>query len=95
MSILESVTVSELTDLLHSLQLPPDTRIKIIVEDETAIQTAIRRKKALEAMQKLKGSGNGNLVAALLADRANGSEFEQIETEVPQLKLPYKQKIKR
>lgn len=71
MSTLESVTVSELTDLLHTLQLPPNTRMKIIFEDETAVQTAIKRKKALEAMQKLKGSGNGNLVNALLTDRAN------------------------
>ena len=70
MSTFESVTVSELPDLLRSLQLPPDTRLKIIFEDDEVMAKAARRKRALEAMQKLKGSGNGNLVATLLAERA-------------------------
>lgn len=66
----EFVTASELPDLLRSLQLPPDTRLKIIFEDDEVIQKAEKRRRALAAMQKLKGSGNGNLVAALLNERA-------------------------
>lgn len=73
MSTFESVTVSELSDLLRSLRLPPDTRLKILFEDDDLAAKAARRKKALEAMQKLKGSGNGNLVATLLAERAKDS----------------------
>jgi hypothetical protein len=69
MSQLEHVTLSELQDLLQSLQLPPDTRLTVKFEDAQAAQKALRRQKALEAMKKLKGSGNGNLVSALLAER--------------------------
>ena len=69
MSTIEHVTLSELQDVLQTLQLPPDTRVTVKFEDTQAVQKAVRRQKAIEAMQKLKGSGNGNLVAALLAER--------------------------
>ncbi len=69
MSTFEHVTISELQNLLQSLQLPIDTRVTITFEDGRAIQEALKRQKALQAMQKLRGSGNGNLVAALLAER--------------------------
>ncbi len=69
MSTIEHVTLSELQELLHSLQLPPDTRLTVKFEDAQAVQKALKRQKAIEAMKKLKGSGNGNLVAALLAER--------------------------
>jgi hypothetical protein len=70
MSAIEHVTFSELEDLLRSLQLPPDTRLTVQFEDAQAIQKVLKRKKAIEAMNKLKGSGNGNLVTALLSERA-------------------------
>jgi len=69
MSTIEHVTLSELHDLLQSLQLPPATRVTIKFEDAQAVQKAVERQKAIEAMKKLKGSGNGNLVAALLTER--------------------------
>lgn len=69
MSTIEHVTLSELQDLLQTLQLPPDTRLTVKFEDAQAVQKALKRQKAIEAMKKLKGSGNGNLVSALLADR--------------------------
>ena len=69
MSTIEQVTLAELQDLLHSLQLPPDTRLTIKFEDTQVVQKALKRHKAIEAMKKLKGSGNGNLVTALLAER--------------------------
>lgn len=46
MSTFESVTVSELPNLLHSLRLLPETRLKIIFEDDAAIEKAARRKRA-------------------------------------------------
>ena len=70
MSAIQHVTFSELEDLLRSLQLPPDTRLTVQFEDAQAIQKVLKRKKAIEAMNKLKGSGNGNLVTALLSERA-------------------------
>ena len=69
MSMIEQVTLAELQELLHSLQLPPDTRLTIKFEDTQAVQRALNRHKAIEAMKKLKGSGNGKLVTALLAAR--------------------------
>ena len=69
MSQLEHVTLSELQDLLQSLQLPPETRLTVKFEDGQAVQKALKRQKAVEAMKKLKGSGNGNLVSALLTER--------------------------
>jgi len=69
MSTIEHVTLSELQDLLQSLQLPPDTRLTIKFEDARAVQKALKRQRAIEAMKKLKGSGNGNLVNALLVER--------------------------
>jgi len=70
MSMIEHVTLSELQDFLQSLQLPPDTRLTIQFEDAQTIQKALKRQKAVNAMKKLKGSGNSNLVMALLTERA-------------------------
>lgn len=69
MAPIERVTLSELQDLLQSLKLPPDTRLTVEFEDAQVVQKAFKRQKAIEAMKKLKGSGNGNLVSALLTER--------------------------
>lgn len=69
MPAIKDVTLSELQDLMRSLQLPADTRMTVTFEENQTVQKAWERRKALEAMRKLKGSGNGNLVAALLAER--------------------------
>lgn len=69
MAPIERVTISELQDLLQSLKLPPDTRLTVEFEDAQVVQKAFKRQKAIEAMKKLKGSGNGNLVSALLTER--------------------------
>ena len=69
MSMIKHVTLSELQDLLKSLRLPRDTRLTVEFEDAQAIQKAAKMQKAVAAMKKLKGSGNGNLVTALLAER--------------------------
>ena len=69
MSTLEHVTLSELQDFLHSLQLPPETRLTVKFEGAQTVEKVLKRQKAIAAMKKLKGSGNGNLVAALLAER--------------------------
>lgn len=54
MSTIEHVTLSELQGLLHSLQLPPDTRLTIKFEDAEAVQKTLKRQKAVEAMKQLK-----------------------------------------
>lgn len=69
MSTIEHVKLSELQNLLQSLKLPPETRLTIKFEDGQAVQKALKRQMAIEAMKKLKGSGNGNLVATLLTER--------------------------
>ena len=69
MSALEHVTVSELQTLLASMHLPSDTRVTVTFEDGQVSEAAVRREKALAALRKLRGSGNGRLVTALLRER--------------------------
>lgn len=69
MSTIEHVTISELEDLLRTMQVPSDTHMTITLEDSQEKIEALKRQKAIEAMQKLRGSGNGNLVTALLRER--------------------------
>ena len=69
MQTLENITVSEFQDLLDHVKLPTKTRFTVTFEDEQSAIKILKRKRAIEAMQKLRGSGNGNLVAALLEER--------------------------
>lgn len=70
MKMLSHITVSELQTLSSTANLSPETRLTVIFEDGQVGAQAEKRLKSLAAMIKLKGSGNGNLVNALLQDRA-------------------------
>jgi len=69
MSTIEHITISELQSILQDIQLPSETRITISFEDTKTALKVLQRKKALEAMKKLKGSGTGELVSILLTER--------------------------
>lgn len=69
MSTLENITLSEFKNLLNHVNLPPRTRLTVTFEDHQSSLEILKRKRATEAMKKLRGSGNGNLVAALLEER--------------------------
>ena len=69
MSNLSTVTLAELKSLFRSLKLPADTKLSVTFEDEQANAEILKRKTAISAMKKLKGSGNGNLVSVLLEER--------------------------
>ncbi len=69
MSNLSTITLSELKSLFRSLKLPADTKLSVTFEDEQANAEILKRKTAISAMKKLKGSGNGNLVSVLLEER--------------------------
>ena len=69
MTTLENITISEFKDLLNHARLPANTRLTVTFEDQGMIEK-LKRKRAAEAMKKLRGSGNGNLVNALLKERA-------------------------
>jgi hypothetical protein len=69
MATLEHLTFSELEKLIRTLKLPSDTRLTVTFDDEKITQKAMKRQKALDAMSRLKGSGNGKLVATLLSER--------------------------
>lgn len=64
------VTIAELQNLLQTLHLPTDTRVTITFSGDPALEMAFQRQKAMLAMKKLRGTGNGRLVKALLQERA-------------------------
>ncbi|GAK53148.1 hypothetical protein U14_04408 [Candidatus Moduliflexus flocculans] len=69
MSTLAHITVSEFQRLLQESRLPDDTKISVIFEDQHIGIEMSKRQRAYDALQKLKGSGNGRLSATLLKDR--------------------------
>ena len=69
MPTFSSITLSELKSLLHSLKLPSETKLSITFEDDQVNEEILKRKSAISAMKKLKGSGNGKLVSVLLQER--------------------------
>jgi hypothetical protein len=69
MQTIENITLSEFQDLINHVKLPTKTRLSVTFEDDQSAIEIVKRKRAIEAMKKLKGSGNGNLVSALLKDR--------------------------
>jgi hypothetical protein len=69
MIILEHVNLAELPERLHLLKLPAETRLTVTAEDSNAVHPRWDKSTTLAAMNKLKGSGNGKLVTALLQAR--------------------------
>lgn len=70
------ITLAEFQSLLQVVRLPSETTLTVTFEDEQATLALLKRKKALDAMKKLRGSGNGNLVNALLHERQRERERE-------------------
>jgi hypothetical protein len=69
MQTLENITLSEFQELLSHVKLPIKTRLTVTFQDDESAMEILKRKRAIEAMQKLRGSGNGNLVNVLLKER--------------------------
>jgi hypothetical protein len=69
MQTLENITLSEFQELLNHVKLPIKTRLTVTFQDDQSAMEILKRKRAIEAMQKLRGSGNGNLVNVLLKER--------------------------
>jgi hypothetical protein len=69
MSTLENITLSEFKAFINRVKLPAKTKLTVTIEDDPSAIEILKRKRAIEAMQKLRGSGNGNLVNALLKER--------------------------
>jgi hypothetical protein len=69
MQTLENIILSEFQELLNHVKLPIKTRLTVTFQDDQSAMEILKRKRAIEAMQKLKGSGNGNLVNVLLKER--------------------------
>lgn len=69
MTKLSHITLSEFESLVQGVKLARDTRLTVIFEDDRTAVQLIKRKKALEAMRRLRGSGNGNLLNVLLQER--------------------------
>ena len=69
MATLAHITLSEFELLVQQAKLPSETRLTVMFEDERAVIEVMKRKKAIDAMGKLRGSGNGKLVNVLLQER--------------------------
>ena len=69
MTTLSSIKFSDLKDLLKSANVPEDSRVTITFEDDRVGTEISKREKALAAMKKLRGTGNGNLMKSLLDQR--------------------------
>ncbi|MCK4761768.1 MAG: hypothetical protein KAW12_06170 [Candidatus Aminicenantes bacterium] len=69
MPTLEKITLSEFQDLLGHVKFPAETRLTVTFEDNKSALEILKKKQAVAAMRRLRGSGNGKLVAALLKER--------------------------
>jgi hypothetical protein len=69
MSTCEHMIVSEFQNLLQRVKLTPKTRLTVTFEDDRSAFEVLEKKRVAEAMHKLRGSGNGNLVTVLLKER--------------------------
>ena len=69
MTTLAHITLSEFQSLLRFVELSSETRLTVTFEDDRSAVAMLKRKKALVAMKKLRGSGNGNLINVLLQER--------------------------
>jgi hypothetical protein len=69
MSTIENITLAELKDLLSHIKLAEMTRLTVTFDDDRSGIEILKKKRALDAMNKLRGSGNGNLLNALLKER--------------------------
>lgn len=69
METLKHITIRELDDLLHQLDLPGETRVSVTIEENADAERAVKRIRAKRALQKLRGSGTGSLNKILLNER--------------------------
>ncbi len=69
MTTLSHITLSEFESLTQNAKIPLETRLTVTIEDDRIALEVVKRQKALAAMQKLRGSGTGNLVERLLQER--------------------------
>jgi hypothetical protein len=70
MSTVENITLSEFRDLLTHVKLPEKMRLTVTFEDNQSAAEILKKRRAFEAIHKLRGSGNGNLVKTLLKERS-------------------------
>jgi hypothetical protein len=74
MSTLRDITLAELQEALRERGLSPETRVTVTLADSQNDSVDRKRQKALEAMQKLRGTGNGKLMATLQEERSRERE---------------------
>jgi hypothetical protein len=69
MSTFKNITLSEFQLLTDYAELPSETLLTVIFDDDKSEMEILKRKRTFEAMKKLRGSGNGKLVKVLLKER--------------------------
>jgi hypothetical protein len=74
MATLAHITVSELQEFIQTKKINNKTRLTVIFENDDTT-SSVKKMIANQAIKKLKGSGNGNLVSTLLKDRIRDKEL--------------------
>ena len=74
MATLAHITVSELQEFIQTKNINNKTRLTVIFENDNTT-SSVKKMIANQAIKKLKGSGNGNLVSTLLKDRIRDKEL--------------------
>jgi len=68
------ISLKDFQTIIKSMNLPDETKVSLTLENELVAIEVQRKRKALEAIKKLKGSGTGNLIKVLLKERAKDLE---------------------
>jgi len=75
MTQIKNINLSELHKKLDSLHFPSDAQLSVTIEGGK-IKHKWNRRKSMDAMKKLKGSGNGKLLDALIRERQDDLKYK-------------------
>ena len=69
MSTIENITISELKELIASSDLNPEAIVNLTIQDDDIARKLLQKRKSYDAIQQLRGSGNGRLMDELIIYR--------------------------
>jgi len=79
MEKIKHIKIKELNQIVKQLDLPEDTWISLIIEEDRNTEVPPKI-KTQQALRELKGSGTGSLLDKLLKDRKEDKKIEKNST---------------